>query len=180
MGGSPAGLPKRAMPPARYDAIADFYAAGWVDSYDDPVTAALFTELGPVDGLTVLDLACGHGPVTRELARRGARVVGVDISGRLLDKAAATERSSPLGVRYVRADVTAWAAPARGQAVFDAVVCSFGLSDIDDLDGALDTVSAVLRTGGRFVFSILHPCFAGGADVSGAWPTSGSYHDEGW
>jgi ubiquinone/menaquinone biosynthesis C-methylase UbiE len=59
-------------------------------------------------------------------------------------------------------------------------VCSFGLSDIDDLDGALGTVSRALRPGGSFVFSILHPCFAGGPDVSGSWPTTGRYYDEGW
>ena len=30
------------------------------------------------------------------------------------------------------------------------------------------------------MFSLLHPCFAGGQNVSGSWPSSGSYHDEGW
>jgi SAM-dependent methyltransferase len=64
--------------------------------------------------------------------------------------------------------------------VLDAVVSSFGLSDIDDLDGALATVGRVLAPGGRFVFSLLHPCFAGGREVSGSWPSTGSYYDEGW
>jgi SAM-dependent methyltransferase len=63
---------------------------------------------------------------------------------------------------------------------FDRVTCSFGLSDIDDLDGAIAAVSAALRPRGCFVFSILHPCFAGGKDVSGSWPTAGSYYDEGY
>ena len=64
--------------------------------------------------------------------------------------------------------------------MFDAVVCSFGLSDIDDLAGAIATVARLLAPGGRFVFSLLHPCFVGGQDVSGSWPSWGSYHDEGW
>jgi hypothetical protein len=38
----------------------------------------------------------------------------------------------------------------------------------------------VLAPAGSFVFSLLHPCFAGGTDVSGAWRSSGSYYDEGW
>jgi SAM-dependent methyltransferase len=63
---------------------------------------------------------------------------------------------------------------------YDAVTCSFGLSDIDDLDGALASASAALRPGGRFVFSILHPCFPGAADIAGSWPGDGSYYDEGW
>jgi hypothetical protein len=30
------------------------------------------------------------------------------------------------------------------------------------------------------MFSILHPCFPGGADVSGSWPSGASYYDERW
>lgn len=164
------------MSTSRYDAVADFYAAGWSDSYDDPASVALLAELGDVAGLDVLDVACGHGRITRELARRGARVVGVDLSERLLAVAAAAERDRPLGIDYRHGDVAAWTPPR----TFDAACCAFGLSDVDDLDGALATVRRAVRTGGRFAFSILHPCFPGGGDVSGAWPTGGSYFDEGW
>ena len=64
-------------------------------------------------------------------------------------------------------------------AAFDAAACNFGLSDIDDLDHAIAAVSAALRPGGRFVFSILHPCFGGGKDISGSWSPTSSYYDEG-
>src|SRR5262249_60755434 len=84
----------------------------------------------------------------------------------------------PLGIRYVHADVTTPGSLDDRQ--FDKVTCSFGLSDIDNLDGAIAAVSLALRPGGQFAFSILHPCFAGGQDVSGSWPTAGSYYDEGW
>jgi hypothetical protein len=47
------------MAQARYDAVADFYASGF-DSIDDPATWALLDLLGPVAGLRVLDVACGH------------------------------------------------------------------------------------------------------------------------
>jgi SAM-dependent methyltransferase len=64
---------------------------------------------------------------------------------------------------------------------FDSVSCNFGLSDIDDLDAALATVQRVLRPGGRFVFSILHPCFAGwGETAPSSWPPDRSYYDELW
>jgi len=62
--------------------------------------------LGPVTGLRVLDVACGHGRITRELARRGASVVGIDISGVLISKAREIEQDEPLGIRYVHDDVT--------------------------------------------------------------------------
>jgi SAM-dependent methyltransferase len=136
------------MTSARYDAVADFYEAGWSDSSQDPACGALLDVLGPVAGLRVLDIACGHGRVTREL-----------------------------GIRYIHADVTsrAWLDDSR----FDSVVCSCALSDIDDLDTCVATVACRLRPGGPFVFSILHPCFPGGQNVSGSWPSAGRYYDEG-
>lgn len=94
----------------------------------------------------------------------------------MLARAAESERDNPLGIDYRHADVATWV-PA---AAYDAVCCSFGLSDVADLDGALGTVAAALRPGGRFVFSILHPCFPGGGEISGSWPAGGSYRDEGW
>jgi SAM-dependent methyltransferase len=166
------------VPTARFDSVADFYVAGWRDQYDDAVSVALFNLLEPLRAAQVLDLACGHGRISRELARRGAQVVGLDLSGAMLDRARAIEAREGLEIRYVQGDA---ASPSvlEGE-VFDTVVCSFGLSDIDDLDGAIATVARVLAPAGSFVFSLLHPCFAGGAEVSGAWRSSGSYYDEGW
>jgi SAM-dependent methyltransferase len=161
---------------ARYDAFADFYTSGF-DSIDDSVSVALLDLLGPIAGLRVLDVACGHGRTTRELARRGAEVTGIDISGNLLSRAEQIEQEEPLGIRYVHSDVTI--SGVLEAAAFDAATCSFGLSDIDDLDGATAAVAGALRPGGSFVFSILHPCFAGGQDISGSWPDTGSYYDEG-
>lgn len=161
---------------ARYDAIADFYIHDF-DSVSDDVSGVLLNLLGPAAGLHVLDVACGHGRITRELARRGASVVGVDISGSLIGRARETEQEQTLGIRYVHADICAPGIVGDDQ--FDAVTCSFGLSDIDDLDASVTVISDCLRPGGSFVFSILHPCFAGGKDISGSWPGTGSYYDEG-
>ena len=79
------------MPPtgSRYDDIADFYAAETGDDVSDPATAATLALLGDVTGMRLLDLACGQGRVSRELARRGARVVGIDLSSALLEEARA-------------------------------------------------------------------------------------------
>ncbi len=162
---------------ARYDAVADFYDAGFSDPHD-PVLAALLDLLGPAQDRCVLDLACGHGRVAREVAGLGGTVIGVDLSVALLDKARAQEDAEPRGIRYVHADAAA--VPQVDDASVDIVVCNFGLADIDDLDAALATTRRVLRTGGRFVFSILHPCFAGTDTVSGTWPAGGRYHDEGF
>lgn len=166
--------------PARYDRIADFYEAFAPDVYDEPPISTLLSMLGDVSGLRLLDLACGHGRLARELARRGAEVVGVDVSAALLEKAVAREQAHPLGVTYLHADA---ASPgALDGEVFDGVACNFGLSDIDELDGAMATVARVLRPGGFFAFSILHPCFPGWAarGASSSWAPGSGYFTEGW
>lgn len=76
---------------ARYDAVADFYA-GWPDSADDAPARSLLELAGQVGGARVLDVACGHGRMARQLASRGARVTGVDISAALLARAEDAER----------------------------------------------------------------------------------------
>ena len=164
---------------ARYDAIADFYDAAVADDATDVGSAALLDLAGEVRGLRLVDLACGQGRITRELTRRGATVVGVDVSHGLLTKALAAEQDTPLGTSYVLADISQ--ATTLAGLAFDGVVCNYGLSDIDDLDGALATVVRVLERAGWFVFSILHPCFPGwDEDAPSSWPCADGYFREGW
>ena len=163
--------------PARYDAVAATYSASG-DNYDGSAIAALLSLVGPSPGPRALDLACGHGPLARELARRGASVTAVDLSAELLRRARSVEIDAPHEIRYIESDA---ADPTLllGE-TFDIIVCNFGLSDIDDLDGVCALVRRVLAPGGRFVFSILHPCFSGATGVSGSWPSGRSYYDEGF
>jgi hypothetical protein len=54
------------------------------------------------------------------------------------------------------------------------------LMDIDDLAGALSAVTAVLRPGGWFVASIVHPCLPGSERGASSWPPGQGYEYEGW
>jgi 2-polyprenyl-3-methyl-5-hydroxy-6-metoxy-1,4-benzoquinol methylase len=162
---------------ARYDLIATEYASAG-DDLSSPAVGALLDLAGPVRGQRVLDLACGHGPVARDLARKGAHVFGLDLSTELVKRAREAEARAPWGIAYEIGDA---ADPTvLDGSTFDTVVCNFGLSDIDDLDGTCATVARLLRPGGRFVFSILHPCFSGTESVCGSWPSGGTYYDERW
>jgi SAM-dependent methyltransferase len=166
-------------PVARYDQMADFYEQRSGKSVSDPATAALLDLAGDVSGLRLLEVACGQGRVARELARRGATLTGMDISAALLAKARAYEVTEPLGIRYLHADVTAPGLLEGRQ--FDGVVCNYGLTDIDDLDGLLANIARWLRPGGWFVFSLLHPCFPGwDSDAPSSWPPGQGYYQEGW
>ncbi|MCI0686730.1 MAG: class I SAM-dependent methyltransferase [Sporichthyaceae bacterium] len=163
---------------ARYDRIADFYDTSVGDEVTDEATAALLELAGDVHGRRVLDLACGQGRVSRELSRRGADVVGLDLSSGLLDKARRAGSPGPgtIEFRLGRAEDPQVLAGSE----FDAVVCNYGLSDIDDLAGTVRTVARLLRPGGQFTFSILHPCFPGYADAPSAWPPELGYYREEW
>jgi ubiquinone/menaquinone biosynthesis C-methylase UbiE len=164
---------------ARYDDFVDVYDRSVGDDVGDPATRAVLDLLPPCDGLRLLDLACGQGRVARELARRRARVVGIDIADALLRRARTAESLDPLGITYLTADA-ARSDTLSGES-FDGVVCNFGLADIDDLDGALATVARVLPDGCWFVFSILHPCFPGwDDDAPSTWPPEAGYYAEGW
>jgi SAM-dependent methyltransferase len=164
---------------ARYDKIADFYDGVVGDDLSEPAAAALLDLLPDVRGSRVLDLACGQGRLSRELARRGAHVVGLDISHELLEKARKDEEVERLGIEYLQDDATSAAALA--DRTFEGVACHFGLSDIDDLGGLAATVSRMLEPDGWFVFSILHPCFPGwGDDAPSSWPIGRGYFAEGW
>ncbi|MDQ6948594.1 MAG: class I SAM-dependent methyltransferase [Actinomycetota bacterium] len=164
---------------ARYDEIADFYDSVVGDAVADPATSGLLSLVGEVRDMRLLDLACGQGRIARALARRGAQMVGIDISDVLLDKARAAEKDHPLGITYVHADVSA--SNALGGETFDGVVCNYGLSDIDHLDATVAAIAQVLRPGGWFGFSILHPCFPGwGDDAPSSWRPGAGYYREGW
>src|SRR5258708_28563679 len=95
----------------RYNEIADHYHDTVGDTLTDPATAALLELTGSVSGRRLLDLACGQGRIARALARRGAGVVGVDISETLLERARAAERRDGLVITDLYGDLTLPRAP---------------------------------------------------------------------
>jgi len=122
------------------------------------IDPGLLELVGDVRGLSVLDLACGNGYLARRFAREGARrVVAVDASVPVIRLARAREARDPRGVRY---EVRNAARLTRiTSASFDLVVSNMAIMDIADAESAIREIARVTRLGGRFVFSISHPCF---------------------
>jgi len=121
------------------------------------IIPSMLRLLGDVKGECVLDLACGTGVFTRHLARAGARVVGIELSEKMLTKAREFEEKGPLGIVYHQGN--ACRLDRFEDASFDAVTCNMAFMDMADFEGALSEAHRVLLPGGRLVFSILHPCF---------------------
>lgn len=87
-----------------WDQNADLWVrhvrAGWDklrETFNNPMFFAFAPDLA---GRAVIDLGCGEGRNTREMARRGAWVTGVDVSQRMIAAARAAEAAEPLGVSY--------------------------------------------------------------------------------
>ena len=120
------------------------------------VNPHLLRLLGDVDGTRILDAGSGNGYLSRLLATRGARVVGVEPTESMCGFARRKEAELRQGVEYVQADLTDL--PDLGDG-FDAVVCSMVLMAIPDWRPAMRACVEALRPGGRLVFAIVHPAF---------------------
>ena len=127
------------------------------DVYRDGFNTPAFLEMLPdVEGLTGLDLGCGEGHNTRLLARRGARVTGIDISPTFVRHAREAEEARPLGIRYEVA--SALDLPFE-DASFDFATAFMSLMDMPETGRVFAEVFRTLRPGGFLQFSIGHPCF---------------------
>jgi SAM-dependent methyltransferase len=107
--------------------------------------------------MQVLDVGCGNGYFTRELARRGARATGIDISPRMIEHARRHESMDSLGIEYHVLDAAALPAGFVTQSLDMATSC-LALQDMPNVGQVLRGVRVLLRPGGRFVASIAHPC----------------------
>ena len=104
-------------------------------------------------GMSVLDLACGHGEMAGQLAARGCEVTGLDSSAVFLDRARADAAAAGVSVEYVAADMRElpW------RSLFDRVVnwsTAFGYFDDAANRAVLDGIAGVLRPGGRLAMDL--------------------------
>lgn len=104
-------------------------------------------------GKDVLDLGCAGGFMAEALARRGARVTGIDPARRAIAAARDHAASEGLAIRY---DIGTGEEMDYPPASFDAVVCVDVLEHVQDLDRVLANVARVLRPGGRLFFDTIN------------------------
>jgi len=105
--------------------------------------------LGDVAGLDVLDLGCGVAYFSAWLARRGARVVGLDVTPAQLETARRMQAETGLSFELVEASAEAVPLP---DASFDLVLSEYGASIWCDPAAWIPEAARLLRPGGRLVF----------------------------
>jgi 2-polyprenyl-6-hydroxyphenyl methylase/3-demethylubiquinone-9 3-methyltransferase len=104
-------------------------------------------------GQAVLDLGCGGGFMSEELASRGASVIGVDVSRGAIAIATRHAAGRGLPIRYLVASGEDLPLPSRS---VDCVVCVDVLEHVRSLDHVLDEIRRVLRPGGIFLFDTIN------------------------
>jgi 2-polyprenyl-3-methyl-5-hydroxy-6-metoxy-1,4-benzoquinol methylase len=126
------------------------------------LNALLLRLMGEIAGRRVMDAGSGNGYLSRKLADLGADVVGVEPAEAMIAYAREAEAERRHGIRYVQADLADL--PDLG-GPFDAVVSNVVLCGIPDWKTAMRGCVESLRSGGTFVFSVVHPAF------EKLWPT---------
>jgi SAM-dependent methyltransferase len=125
-----------------------------LDRQLDPLGLAAIEALGPRTGEQILDIGCGCGHSTLQLAARvwpGGEAVGVDISRPMLDVA---ERRATSGARFLERDAQT---DDLGAGAFDAVFSRFGVMFFSDPAAAFANIRKALKPGGRLAFVCWRP-----------------------
>jgi len=114
-------------------------------------------------GEAVLDIACGNGAFSRRLAQLGAFVTASDFSTVFIERAQARTMAHPEyagRITYQVLDATSEAQLLDlGTRQYDAAVASMALMDMPAIAPLVGALAQLLKPGGRFVFSVQHPCF---------------------
>ncbi len=147
-------MPDHVGPEPQYELFADEFLAHAEDGlynahYDRPACLRL---LGDVDGRTVLDVACGPGLYAEELVARGATVIGLDHSPRMIELARKRVPAADFTLHDVREPLD-WLPDAS----VDLVLFALAIEYVDDRVATLRELRRVLRPDGALVVSRPHP-----------------------
>lgn len=135
--------------------VRKFYD-GWVDHLSEEnnrhrAAYSLLDRYIPRIPCSVLDIGCGTGLTSRHLASGGRRVVAVDLSPVLIERA----RSQSNGIEYIAEDITAWDDPRK----FDYIVMVDSLEHIlsDSIDPLMSVLDKASHKRTVVILSMPHP-----------------------
>ncbi|QNP74821.1 class I SAM-dependent methyltransferase [Streptomyces roseirectus] len=131
---------------AAWSAVYDSLPSSYIE-VEEPVVAQILDGIAPG---VALDAACGTGRQTRALLGRGHRVIGVDQSPQMLDKARAHAPRAELRAGHLER------LPLDDDSV-DLAICSLAMTHLPDLTPGVAELARVVRPGGRIVVTDMHP-----------------------
>lgn len=137
-----------------HDYMTEWYTKNWQQEVD-----FLAAELGLAPGSRVLDVGCGTGRHTVELARRGYQMTGLDFSIGMLTEAQKAAQAAAVEVAWMHGDATHFMTDQQ----YDGAICmleaAIGLIPVDcdpytqDL-AVLRNINAALKVGAKFILEV--------------------------
>lgn len=120
----------------------------------NPVRLEYVERCGPLAGRRVVDVGCGGGLLAEAMARKGARVVGLDVADDLLGVARLHALEGGVAVDYVAEPAEAHAARHAGS--YDVVTCMEMLEHVPDPASVVGALAALTAPGGHVFVSTLN------------------------
>ena len=136
-------------------------------SYHSVVTPTVL-DLLPESSTHILDVGCGTGDLSNRLCRYADRVTGIDISGESI-RLATADFGSRDNITFLQRSIAEYAQASNNP--HDVVVANMVMMDVADLSSFVRDTRSVMQNGGKFIFSVTHPCF---------WPAYSGYATAPW
>jgi ubiquinone/menaquinone biosynthesis C-methylase UbiE len=130
---------------------------------------SIFELSAQSDFSAVIDIGCGSGFLTRELAKKAQHVVGIDMSRENIN--IARERYANIAnIEFLNSTIEDYVLKLKTPC-FTLVIANMSLMTTLYLDKVLESIARILKSGAHFVFTVTHPCF---------WPLYWKYAFEDW
>ncbi|HBT17588.1 MAG TPA: hypothetical protein DEB05_11615 [Firmicutes bacterium] len=132
-----------------FDQVAPHYNATRVQYYGSNLCNLIFTHITIEQNMSVADIGCGTGYLTKALAEKATRVTAIDSSGEMLEIARQEiDKAGLSNVEFINADASKLPFPV---ASFDLVFASMLLHHISDPVEVLKEFNRILKAGGQVV-----------------------------
>ncbi|MBB3119522.1 2-polyprenyl-6-hydroxyphenyl methylase/3-demethylubiquinone-9 3-methyltransferase [Massilia violacea] len=120
----------------------------------NPLRLEWINARAPLAGKNVIDIGCGGGILAESMARKGAKVTGIDLSEKALKVADLHSLESGVPVRYKLVAAEEMAAQEAGQ--YDVVTCMEMLEHVPDPAAIVRAAATLVKPGGQVFFSTLN------------------------
>jgi 2-polyprenyl-6-hydroxyphenyl methylase/3-demethylubiquinone-9 3-methyltransferase len=120
----------------------------------NPLRLEWINARAPLAGKDVIDVGCGGGILSESMAKKGARVTGIDLSDKALKVADLHSLESEVAIRYkkIAVEEMALAEPEK----FDVVTCMEMLEHVPDPAAIVRACAQLVKPGGQVFFSTLN------------------------
>ncbi|RZI41531.1 bifunctional 2-polyprenyl-6-hydroxyphenol methylase/3-demethylubiquinol 3-O-methyltransferase UbiG [Herbaspirillum sp. HC18] len=120
----------------------------------NPLRLEWINARAPLAGKNVVDIGCGGGILAESMAKKGAKVTGIDLSEKALKVADLHSLESGIQVRYEM--ISAEQLAAREPAAFDVVTCMEMLEHVPDPAAVVQACATLVKPGGHVFFSTIN------------------------